>query len=98
MVDLHIERVFFSYLNGLVIDNVDISAATGEAVGLLGPNGSGKTTLIRLASGILQPDRGQVNLNGTSLEHMSCRSVARTIAVILHSNIISPLLLTPLKW
>jgi iron complex transport system ATP-binding protein len=82
MVGLHIDRVFFSYLNGLVMNNIDLSVANGEAIGLLGPNGSGKTTLIRLASGILQPNSGQVNLNGTNLVHMSRRAVARTIAVV----------------
>jgi len=51
-------------------------------VGLLGPNGSGKTTLIKLASGILKPDRGEIRLDGLSLSKLSRKSIARSIAVV----------------
>lgn len=42
------------------LDGVDLEAAPGEAVGLVGENGSGKTTLLRLVAGIGRADAGTV--------------------------------------
>ncbi|GAJ03870.1 unnamed protein product, partial [marine sediment metagenome] len=43
MTSLQISQVYFSYLDGLVLHDINLSVRTGEMVGLLGPNGSGKT-------------------------------------------------------
>lgn len=43
---------------------VSFSVADGEIVGLLGPNGAGKTTIIKIITGYLQPDAGEVYVNG----------------------------------
>jgi iron complex transport system ATP-binding protein len=51
-------------------------------VGLLGPNGSGKTTLLRILSGMLRPQGGRVRLDGTPIESLTRRDLARRIAVV----------------
>jgi ABC-2 type transport system ATP-binding protein len=48
----------------LAVDDVDISVAAGEVVGLIGANGSGKTTLIRMLLGLLAPTAGRIRLFG----------------------------------
>lgn len=82
MIGLEIERVDFSYFDGLVLEDINLSVKAGEMVGLLGPNGSGKTTLIKLASGILKPRRGEVRLDGNSLRDLSRRFIASNVAVV----------------
>jgi len=82
MVSLQVQRVYFSYLDGLVLHNINLSVKAGEMVGLLGPNGSGKTTLIKLASGVLKPNRGEIRLDGSSLSQLSRKSIARSVAVV----------------
>jgi lipopolysaccharide transport system ATP-binding protein len=47
------------------IDNVSFELDAGEALGLVGSNGAGKTTLLRLIGGVIKPDRGSVQTNGT---------------------------------
>ena len=46
------------------IKDVNFSINRGEVVGILGHNGAGKSTLLRLLSGIYQPDKGEVIVNG----------------------------------
>ena len=82
MASLQVKQVYFSYLDGLVLHNINLSIKTGEMVGLLGPNGSGKTTLIKLASGVLRPRQGEIRLNESSLSQLSRKSVARNVAVM----------------
>jgi len=43
-----------------VLDGVSLTVGAGEFVSVLGPSGSGKSTILKLAAGLLQPDRGQV--------------------------------------
>jgi ABC-2 type transport system ATP-binding protein len=48
----------------LAVDQVDLTVAPGEVVGLIGANGAGKTTLIRMLLGLLLPTAGRVRLFG----------------------------------
>ena len=48
----------------LALDKVSISVEKGELVGFLGPNGAGKSTLMKIVTGYLPPDSGEVLING----------------------------------
>ena len=68
------------------VDNLSLSLAPGELIGLIGPNGSGKTTTINMVAGALIPDRGSIKLRGLGMEgspaHVFARrGVARTFQV-----------------
>ncbi len=53
-----------SYGSVEALRGVSFSIAPGQIVGLLGPNGAGKTTIIKILTGYLQPDAGQVTVDG----------------------------------
>lgn len=61
---LEFKDVSKSYGSTIALRNVNLTLEKGKIVGLLGPNGSGKTTMIKLINGLLQPDSGQVLING----------------------------------
>jgi iron complex transport system ATP-binding protein len=82
MISLQISQVYFSYLDGLVLYDINLPVSAGEMVGLIGPNGSGKTTLIKLASGILEPKQGEIKLDGSNLSRLSRKVIARSVAVV----------------
>ena len=61
-----------------VTDNISLSVAQGETLGILGPNGAGKTTLFNLISGDTKVDAGRVVFKGDDMTavppHLRCRS------------------------
>ena len=59
---LEIKNVHKKYLS--VLEGVGFSIPRGKIVGLLGPNGCGKTTILKLISGLLQLDEGEIRING----------------------------------
>jgi ABC-2 type transport system ATP-binding protein len=48
----------------IAVDGLSLEVRTGEVFGLLGPNGAGKSTTIAIATGLLAPDAGSVDLLG----------------------------------
>ena len=59
-----------------VVD-VSLDVAAGEAVLLVGRNGAGKTTLLRIATGFLDPDAGEVTIDGVALARDRARAQGR---------------------
>jgi len=49
------------------IDNISFNAANNEIVGFLGPNGAGKSTTMKIVTGYLRADSGNVMINGTDI-------------------------------
>ncbi|NLD48605.1 MAG: ABC transporter ATP-binding protein, partial [Clostridiaceae bacterium] len=54
------------YKNGRGIFDINLDIYKGDVFGFLGPNGAGKTTAMKIMSGLLKPDSGDVKINGYS--------------------------------
>ena len=67
---------------------VDLEVPAGTKVVLRGPSGAGKTTLVDLLRRFVQPDQGQILLDGYPLESYRLADVRRRIVVIEHSPVL----------
>jgi branched-chain amino acid transport system ATP-binding protein len=54
----------------VALDNINLTVAVGERLGLIGPNGSGKSTLVNCLSGALHHDSGNIVFDGLRLDGM----------------------------
>lgn len=63
-MELTLTSIHKSFGNTDVLKDISFSVKEGEFVSILGPSGSGKSTLFRIIGGLLQPNRGDVLLNG----------------------------------
>ena len=79
---LTVESLHAGYGNKLALQDVSLTVAPGEFLGVLGPNGCGKTTLLRALCGTLKPRQGRVRLDGCDLHAIDKRSLARTMAYL----------------
>ena len=61
---LKLNEVRKSYGATVALDSMTLEVRSGEVFGLLGPNGAGKSTTVNLAVGLLDPDRGSVEIEG----------------------------------
>jgi ABC-2 type transport system ATP-binding protein len=58
------KKVVKRYGDFVAVDNLDMEIRQGEILGLLGPNGAGKTTSIRMLTGLIAADHGEITVFG----------------------------------
>jgi simple sugar transport system ATP-binding protein len=75
------------------LNNVTFSAHYGRVLALLGDNGAGKTTLIKLLSGVMQPDSGELLMDGVVIRFRSPAQARRSgIATVFQDLAVCDLL------
>jgi branched-chain amino acid transport system ATP-binding protein len=81
---LEVREVSVRFGGLTALDAVSLAVAPSQVVGVIGPNGAGKTTLLNVLCGFIQPDEGQVLIDGRRYRHLrphqlSSLGVARTL-------------------
>lgn len=78
------------------VNGVSLGVKPGEVFGLLGRNGAGKTTTVKMMSGLIKPDSGEVFVDGMEVESNRLK-VLRQIGVVLEGTRTCIWPLTPLE-
>jgi iron complex transport system ATP-binding protein len=76
------ENITWKVGKKVIINNVSLSVAQGQTVGLLGPNGSGKSSLLRVLAGLRRPHEGTVTLDGNNIARLPKKQLARRVAFV----------------
>lgn len=65
---IEIKHVTKTFGTKKAVDDLDLTIPTGEIIGFIGPNGAGKTTTIKMMTGVLNSDEGDILINGKSIQ------------------------------
>src|SRR5690625_4461718 len=76
-----------SYGQQAAVHGLDLQVEQGELFGFLGPNGAGKTTTIKMMTGLLEPTRGYIELNGVNIWEQPIEAKKQIAYVPDHPNI-----------
>lgn len=69
----------------VAVDDISFNAEDGRITGLLGPNGAGKTTCLRMLYTLLNPDAGDIRIDGIDPQRQPL-AVKRTLGVVPDSR------------
>ena len=64
------------------VDGLNLEIPDGSVYGFLGPNGSGKSTTIRMMTGLISPDEGEVYIQGNSVQKLGNKALSSVGALI----------------
>jgi len=64
---ISIRNIWKSFGPQVVLCGVSLEIAAGEIIGIVGPSGVGKSVLLKLITGIMQPDSGEIFINGKNI-------------------------------
>jgi len=79
---INVQNLSHAYGDLPVLNNITFSVSKGDFFIIIGPNGSGKTTLMKVISGILKPQNGQLEIMGRSIDNYTRKNLAQTIAFV----------------
>ena len=73
-----------------ILTNINLTIKPGEKLAIVGLNGAGKTTLVKLLSGLLDPTKGVVKLNGQDIRQYNRRDYYRHFTAVFQEHSIFP--------
>jgi multiple sugar transport system ATP-binding protein len=100
---LELDGIVKRYKGDTVLDNINLSVPTASTLVLFGPSGGGKSVLLRLIAGVIEPDKGQILINGRDMADvdpedrgigMAFQNFALFPHMSAHNNIASSLEMT----
>jgi glutamate transport system ATP-binding protein len=103
---IEIEQVRKRFGSNMVLDGIDLSINTGEAVVVAGPSGSGKSTLLRCVNGLETIDEGDIRFDGHSIRdagkdlfklRAQIGMVFQSFNLFAHKSVLENITLGPIK-
>ncbi|MCZ4500273.1 MAG: Ribose import ATP-binding protein RbsA [Marmoricola sp.] len=76
-----------AYPGVVASDDVDLQVRAGEVLGLVGKNGAGKSTIIKMLAGLIQPDDGQILVDGETVVLRTPQDASRRGLAFVHQEL-----------
>lgn len=88
--EISMNNVCFSYDENLppVLTNYNLSIKKGERLAIVGQSGSGKSTILKLLTGMLFPNSGEILYSGTDISKLNERDLYRKMGIVMQQNLL----------
>lgn len=85
-VELRDVRFRYGPTEPWILDGVNLMVEPGEHVAITGPSGGGKSTLVKIALGLLEPDCGEVLIDGVPLQQFGYANYREQVGAVLQDD------------
>jgi len=85
---LTFKNVSFSYGDRLVLNNINFDIQKGKSIALVGPSGGGKSTLMDIIPRFIEPQTGEVLIDGENIEHFTVASLRSLMGIVNQESIL----------
>ncbi|MBZ2174652.1 ABC transporter ATP-binding protein [Schnuerera sp. xch1] len=89
MKTIQTEKLILGYENTVIIDDISVKIPNNKISILIGANGCGKSTLLRSFARLLNPISGNIILNGRSMSKVSNKQIAKELAILPQTPVVS---------
>lgn len=79
-----------SYGNKVVMNGFNLSVKKGEFLTLIGSSGCGKTTALKMVNGLIDPDEGDILVNGENIREKDQTALRRNIGYAIQGSVLFP--------
>jgi ATP-binding cassette subfamily B protein RaxB len=78
----------YSASDPVVLKGINLAVEAGEHVAITGPSGGGKSTLVKVLLGLVQPDAGEILIDGMPLERFGYRNYRQQVGAVLQNDML----------
>ena len=90
MTAVELKHIKKSYDQNPVLTDFDLTVPKGEFVTMIGSSGCGKTTVLKMINGLIEPDEGEILLDGESLRGKDMTKLRRNIGYAIQGSVLFP--------
>lgn len=82
MYNIQTEKINIAYDKHLIVEGLDLEIEKGKITSIIGSNGCGKSTILKALGRILKPTLGDIILDGSHLNSMTSKEIAKKMAIL----------------
>ncbi len=79
---IEVKKLNFKYSSNFQLENISFAIERGKVIGIIGDNGSGKTTLLKLLCGLIEPQSGEISIDGKTIKNLPWNELTKKIGVV----------------
>ncbi|EIM2850998.1 peptidase domain-containing ABC transporter [Salmonella enterica subsp. enterica serovar Muenchen] len=84
---IELKNISFSYDDGTnILTDISLKVNKGEHVVITGGSGAGKSTLIKIIAGLIHPSKGEILVNGKSIDHLGVKNYRGIVSCVLQED------------